>query len=76
MLGFILHKVINIAFNKTLLHEGFRDIQSNQRWGNYYKPDTKAETDNTYRDLHYPGYQEKPHPIIILLCFVEKILEH
>ena len=34
--------------------------------------ETKAEADNTYRDLDYLGYHKKPNLIVVLLYIVSK----
>ena len=61
-----------INVNKQLLDEAvFRDIQNYQGRGKC-PPKPKAETDNTYRDLDYSGYHEKPNSIIVLL-YIESL---
>lgn len=56
----------------TILDEVFHDIQNNQGQGKCYQPKLKAKADNTYPDLDYFGYHEKPNSIIVLLYIVAK----
>ena len=58
-----------LTYYKTIIRFGFCDIQNNQGLGKGYQPQPSALAHNPYLDLDFFWISQKPHPIIVIICW-------